>query len=196
MSIRSGYESIANPAEIEPILSRSASPAREDNIPFLQRVKQFDYHSYYQRHGLSAILISCILLFIFLLLGLATFLPSVHHRSSKLGLLQPPIHPGISSFSLQEGLTKCRSFDKAIIDNVNNTKRSINPRAPKNVQPVLLKNAVVWDGQGEILDNVDILMINGVIREVKPNIQAPPVGAKIIDVGGHIVSPGLVDMHT
>lgn len=195
MSIRSGYEAIPNPAETEPILNPSVSSVSNEDVPFLQRVKQFDYRSYYHKHGLSAILISCILLFIFLLLGLATFLPSIHHQSSKIGILQPPINPGISSFSLHQGLTKCREFNKAIIDNVNNSKRSINPRAPKDIQPIVLRNAVVWDGQGEILNNVDILMTNGVISEVKQNIQAP-ASAKIIDVGGHIVSPGLVDMHT
>ncbi|OAD01188.1 hypothetical protein MUCCIDRAFT_146514 [Mucor lusitanicus CBS 277.49] len=77
----------------------------------------------------------------------------------------------------------------------NAPKRTSNPRAPQNSQPIVLRNAVVWDGQGEILNHVDILMSNGVISQVKQNIQAP-ASAKIIDVGGHIVSPGIVDMHT
>ncbi|KAI8636160.1 hypothetical protein BD408DRAFT_356152 [Parasitella parasitica] len=103
--------------------------------------------------------------------------------------------PGISSTNFQEGLATCREIHHPKPSNVATHRRMSNPRVPKDSQPIVLRNVVVWDGQGEILDHVDVLMNNGIISEVKPNIQAP-ASAKIIDVKGHIVSPGIVDMHT
>ncbi|GAA5808409.1 hypothetical protein MFLAVUS_011382 [Mucor flavus] len=187
MSIRSGYESIRNPIETE------AEAEVTEQVSLLDRVKQFDYRSYYHKHSLSAIAVSCILFFVFLLIGLATFLPIIEHKTPKI-IFHSPVSPGISSSSLHQGLSKCREFNQAQTMGTNQV-RSFNPRAPKDIQSTLLKNAVVWDGQGDILPNVDILMTNGIITQVKQNIQAP-AGSKIIDVGGHIVSPGLVDMHT
>lgn len=187
MSIRSGYESIRNPIETE------AEAEVTEQGSLWDRVKQFDYRSCYHKHSLSAIVVSCILFFVFLLIGLATFLPIIEHKTPKI-IFHSPVSPGISSSTLHQGLSKCREFNQAQTMGTNQV-RSFNPRAPKDIQSTLLKNAVVWDGQGDILPNVDILMTNGIITQVKQNIQAP-AGSKIIDVGGHIVSPGLVDMHT
>lgn len=205
MSIRRGYEAIPNPTETESILNSSPSsssvsippssshsqlPRTVDDSTFLQRLK---HHINYHKHGLSALLVTSIILFLVLIFCLVTFLPNP--RKSFYGYIEPPIPPGISSHSLQQGLAKCRNIRKSIIQSTNKD-RSFNPRAPKDVQPVLFKNAIVWDGQGEILNNVDILLANGVIHQVKSSIQEHPANTKIIDVGGHIVSPGLVDMHT
>lgn len=194
-----------DPTETEPIIKSSTpSTSSVSNIPsqshsavttdstLLQRI---NHHFNYHKHGLSALFLGSIVLFLVLIFGLATFLPVVHSRRSFYGYIQPPVSPGLSIHSFQQGLSKCQSIKKSIIDSTNE-ERLINPRAPNDIPPILLKNAVVWDGEGEILNNVDILMMNGVISQVKQDIQEPPKGAKIIDVGGHIVSPGLVDMHT
>jgi hypothetical protein len=167
---------------------------QQEQSSLLQRIKRFDYRN---KQRLPLLVFTSIVLFIFLLISLAYWLPDIRHRTPQTEFIQPPITPGISSTALEEGLAKCQSI---VYHNNNNTtkpiiKRTLNPRAPSNVQLILLKNAVVWDGEGQILENVDILLSNGVISKVKQDIQAQyPV--KVIDVGGHIVSPGLVDMHT
>lgn len=199
MSIRSGYESIRNPNEPEQETGsqvRGVDPEAEAGTPFFKRVKEFDYRSYYQQHSLSAIAIACILSFIFLLIGLATFLPVIKHKPAKI-IFNPPLVPGISSISLQQGLMQCRALTPQHLLNTNKP-RTVNPRAPKDLQTVLIKNAVVWDGQGNVLEDMDILLSHGIIQQVKQNIQVPDDNGltKVIDVGGHIVSPGLVDMHT
>lgn len=194
MSSRRGYESI--PSEENEGGAESSQLNNVDtstsNKPFLQNIKEFNYRSYIQNHRLTIIASVVIGLFIVLFIGLATFLPSTQTKSSSY---LAPISPGITFESLQQGLDKCRDIKNADSIQPDNKRREKNPRAPQDVKPILLKNAIVWDGQGEILNQVDILMTNGVISQVKPNIQAPK-DTKIIDVLGHIVSPGIVDMHT
>ncbi|KAI9306236.1 hypothetical protein BJ944DRAFT_238927 [Cunninghamella echinulata] len=122
--------------------------------------------------------------------GLNFFLPSYksHH-----GWHSRPLHPGISYEAQKAGLEKCKAIKAPRVENIPSEDR-VNPRGI-GTQPVLLKNAVVWDGEGNVLDNVDILVKEGVIHKVKPDIKVDQ-GVKVIDVKGHIVSPGLVDMHT
>ncbi|KAF7730093.1 hypothetical protein EC973_003039 [Apophysomyces ossiformis] len=99
---------------------------------------------------------------------------------------------GISEMTMKEGLHKCQKI--AQTKTLPMTKKRRNPRVDK-VAPILLKNATVWDGQGEVLDGMDVLMEDGLIKDMRRQIQAAS-DVKVIDVKGHVVSPGLVDMHS
>lgn len=184
MSTQNGYSSIP---------TNNQEDERQRLPTLIERIKNFNYKTYAKKHHLPVAVSSAIVLFIVLLIGLATWLPDIKHKKN-VNPIEAPITPGISSIAFQQGLAKCQQI-RYESPKITTSKRKFNPRAPGNSQPIVLKNAVVWDGQGEILNHVDILMDNGVISQVKQNIQAP-ASAKIIDVGGHIVSPGLVDMHT
>lgn len=189
MPSQNGYNSIPENDE------QQAQQGEQLPSTVISRIKQFDYKTYARKHRLPVVVSTVIALFIILLMGLATWLPDIKHKETT-HLIQPPITPGISSSAFKQGLAKCQQIHSHYKASYTNTqKRTLNPRAPQDIQPIVLRNAVIWDGQGEILNHVDILMSNGVISQVKQNIQAP-VSAKIIDVGGHIVSPGIVDMHT
>ncbi|KAG0165678.1 hypothetical protein DFQ28_008568 [Apophysomyces sp. BC1034] len=112
---------------------------------------------------------------------------SVHpHHNVKV------VQAGISDITMQEGLLKCQNLHR--IKQFSEKKGRRNPRA-HHIAPVLLKNAVVWDGQGGVLNDVDILLEEGVIKDVRHQIQVAH-DVKVIDVKGHVVSPGLVDMHS
>ncbi|MGD2067075.1 MAG: hypothetical protein PVI57_00215, partial [Gemmatimonadota bacterium] len=50
-------------------------------------------------------------------------------------------------------------------------------------------------GAAQILENVDILIVDGVIREIGPDI-APREGVEVIDGRGMHAIPGLVDEHS
>jgi hypothetical protein len=107
-------------------------------------------------------------------------------------------HNTVSFLTLEAGRAKCEAIhnrrNKAA--NFPSEDRYYNPRAESTQEPILLKNAVVWDGQGNVLENVDIYIENGIIRQVEKNIQIDlNKKVKVINVTGHIVSPGLVDMH-
>ncbi|CEP11985.1 hypothetical protein [Parasitella parasitica] len=185
-----GYNSISSTTNNE------EGDAQERRFTSVQHLKDFNYRMCAKKYHLPVVVSSAIILFILLLVGLATWLPDIKHKN-ETHLIDTPITPGISYTAFHEGLAKCREIHRSKpSSNVTTTRgRTFNPRAPNDIQPVVLRNAVVWDGQGEILNHVDILMDNGIISQVTPNIQAP-ASAKIIDVGGHIVTPGIIDMHT
>jgi imidazolonepropionase-like amidohydrolase len=59
----------------------------------------------------------------------------------------------------------------------------------------LIRGATVLTGTGAKLDNADVLMANGKIEAVGPNLNAP-AGARVIDAKGRWVTPGLIDVHS
>ena len=53
----------------------------------------------------------------------------------------------------------------------------------------------VWTAAGEVLEGVDILIRDGVIREIGADIGAPG-GVTVVDGSGHTAIPGFVDEHS
>lgn len=65
-----------------------------------------------------------------------------------------------------------------------------------DTRPILLANARVVDPSRDLDQPGDVLIADGVIRDAGKNIRAAgvPEGAEVIDCGGNVVAPGLVDM--
>jgi imidazolonepropionase-like amidohydrolase len=59
----------------------------------------------------------------------------------------------------------------------------------------LIRGATVLTGTGTRLDSADVLIANGRIEAVGPNLSAP-AGARVIDANGKWVTPGLIDVHS
>jgi len=59
---------------------------------------------------------------------------------------------------------------------------------------LLIKNGRVIDPSQGLDDTLDLVVENGVIKEIGKGLKAP-VGAETIDASGKYVVPGLVDMH-
>jgi len=59
---------------------------------------------------------------------------------------------------------------------------------------LLIKNGRVIDPSQNIDDNLDVLIENGLIKEIGKKLAAPD-GAEIVDAAGTYVVPGLIDMH-
>lgn len=59
---------------------------------------------------------------------------------------------------------------------------------------LLIKGGRVIDPASDRDSQTDVLIEDGVIREVGPNLPAP-AGADVFDAAGHIVAPGFIDMH-
>ena len=65
----------------------------------------------------------------------------------------------------------------------------------KALQQVLITNVNVWDGTSDSLKNgVNVLVEDNLIKQVGKGIKAP--GAEVIDGGGRVLMPGLIEMHT
>src|SRR3954471_5205 len=61
--------------------------------------------------------------------------------------------------------------------------------------PTLIRGATILDGDGHQLDRGDILIADGVIKAVEPNLMTPD-GALVIDGTGKFVTPGIIDVHS
>jgi imidazolonepropionase-like amidohydrolase len=66
---------------------------------------------------------------------------------------------------------------------------------PLPSQPTLLRGATVFDGLGAEFANTDVLLIDGRISAVGPNLT-PPAGAQVVDASGRFVTPGIIDAHS
>jgi imidazolonepropionase-like amidohydrolase len=63
--------------------------------------------------------------------------------------------------------------------------------AEKQSKPVFISNATVHVGNGQVLQNASILIVDGKISQVGSNLTAP-AGAQTIDAQGKHVYPGLI----
>lgn len=68
------------------------------------------------------------------------------------------------------------------------------PQAVAQDAAIILRTSVALDGRGASLANVDLLVEHGRITNVAKAINVP--GARVIDLRGRTVLPGLIDVHT
>ncbi len=59
----------------------------------------------------------------------------------------------------------------------------------------LITGATILDGAGHRLENAGVLLRDGKVTAIGPNLAAP-AGATVIDAQGRWVTPGIVDIHT
>ena len=60
--------------------------------------------------------------------------------------------------------------------------------------PLLLRNGRIIDPANAVDASADLLIRDGLIDRIAAGIE-PPAGARVIDVAGMLVVPGLIDMH-
>ena len=61
--------------------------------------------------------------------------------------------------------------------------------------PTFIRGATIFDGDGHRLERGDILIADGVVKAVEPNLMVPD-GATVIDGTGKWVTPGIIDIHS
>ena len=65
----------------------------------------------------------------------------------------------------------------------------------KPTDVIVLKNATIYNGKGDILKNGIIIIQGGSIIAIGDKTEIIPKGAEIIDITGMFVTPGLIDAH-
>lgn len=60
---------------------------------------------------------------------------------------------------------------------------------------LLIKNATILTVTNGVISNGDVLIINGLIKQIGHNLVAPP-GTKVIEANGRYLMPGIIDTHT
>ncbi len=66
---------------------------------------------------------------------------------------------------------------------------------PAKADPVLIQNATVFTGTGEMLEAADVLIVDGRIERVGQGLRAPR-GATVVDATDRFVTPGIIDVHS
>ncbi|KAF9175819.1 hypothetical protein BGX21_007047 [Mortierella sp. AD011] len=102
---------------------------------------------------------------------------------------------GISADSFSYGLAKCNFINR---ENKHQypapESRRSNPRFVNGTLPTLFKNGYVFDGVSEAFKG-DVLVDRGLIVQIGSDIKAPN-NTVVVDLKGHILTPGIVDMHS
>ncbi|HEY6062557.1 MAG TPA: amidohydrolase, partial [Chitinophagaceae bacterium] len=63
--------------------------------------------------------------------------------------------------------------------------------AEKQKTPIVITNATIHTGTGEVLENASIVIVDGKITAVGKNVSVPP-GAEMVDAKGKQVYPGII----
>ncbi|RUS12837.1 hypothetical protein BC937DRAFT_86892 [Endogone sp. FLAS-F59071] len=109
--------------------------------------------------------------------------------------LLAPLAPGISPEAFEAGLKSCSKIRAERRVAQLSTERK-NHRAVKNAKTVWIRNAVVWDGVGNVHKGFDVVLKHGLVKSVEKGSKKPEGEVLEIDAKGHIVTPGLVDIHS
>jgi imidazolonepropionase-like amidohydrolase len=111
--------------------------------------------------------------------------PEIQFLAQRIGL-------NVSRRSVVAGIA-------ASIASLASSKRGHAQSTPARVphsQPVVFTNARVFDGTSAGLrDGLSVLVQDRRIRSVTPGNPAAPEGAQVIDCGGRVLMPGLIDVH-
>ncbi|KAG4443289.1 hypothetical protein IFR05_001233 [Cadophora sp. M221] len=103
--------------------------------------------------------------------------------------------------ALDEGLRKCQAdrtppIEYPVTTASSRTNARWNPSSGQN-ETVILRNATLFDGEKIFENTVDIVFKKGIIESVSDAGQSIVIpGAKVFDLEGKYVTPGLVDMHS
>ncbi|QDS74888.1 hypothetical protein FKW77_003653 [Venturia effusa] len=97
---------------------------------------------------------------------------------------------------LEAGLQKCAEFNAPPITYPTTGRKNSrwDPVVGQN-GTVVLRNVTLFDGDTILKSSVDIVFSQGVITDVESDVVIPH-GAKVLDLAGKWVTPGLVDMHS
>ena len=115
------------------------------------------------------------------------------HRKHYMHIKQS-IAPTLLAISVSIALSGCLQSEQ------QDPKVSINKNPyPSTYQPLpkqttLIKNTTVLFGNGERIDNADVLMTDGKISQVGKNLSG--AGAVEIDGTGKWLTPGVIDVHS
>ena len=93
------------------------------------------------------------------------------------------------------GLVACDKKAKQDINEADVTA-FISSYKPREVAPVLIENAHIYDGKGGEMENANILVENGRIVAVGNDIPELPDGIQRINAKGRYVTPGVIDVHS
>src|SRR5262249_7225604 len=74
--------------------------------------------------------------------------------------------------------------------------RPAGAQAPPSTPPIVFRNFLLFDGKSRTLrGGLRLVVENKLIKLIVSGDLAPPEGARVIDCGGRVMMPGLIDSH-
>ncbi len=83
-----------------------------------------------------------------------------------------------------------------IVPPVDGGKPTPAPAATSVALPLAIQHATIWTGAGKRIEDGTILLRGGRIESVGGPETAIPAGMKVVDAGGRVVTPGIIDVHS
>ena len=65
---------------------------------------------------------------------------------------------------------------------------------PLSSENIIIKNAIIFDGNGNKLENTEVHFSDGLIQAIGQDLVAE--GAEVIDASGKYLTPGIIDIHS
>ena len=65
---------------------------------------------------------------------------------------------------------------------------------PLSSENIIIKNAIIFDGNGNKLENTEVHFSDGLIQAIGQELVAE--GAEVIDASGKYLTPGIIDIHS
>lgn len=187
--VRDGQDAHGEGSSSSPLLS--SRKGKELNWhDRIRRAQHFARRNLYHILTLFTVAILLIVLLVYTLLPDSSVFPT-----KEVPSVPNAIQAGVSELTMEKGRIQCEAIQTRKREKNTPSESRTNPRAEATQQPILLRNAVVWDGQGNVLKHVDVYVEDGIIQKVEKDIKVKGSHVKVIDVAGHVVGPGLVDMH-
>ncbi|KAF9426206.1 hypothetical protein BGZ94_006821 [Podila epigama] len=130
---------------------------------------------------------------VFALLATTAYLLGVLPKDDSLKkIYYKPV--GTSASTFDDGVAKCEEISRRSKHPYPPPEsRTRNPRFVNGTRPTLFKNGHVYDGENEPFKG-DVLVDQGIIVHIGGEIKFFPKDTIVVDLKGHILTPGIVDM--
>ena len=122
----------------------------------------------------------------------------VHAISGRLVLIAVLVVGSVATLRAQDRAVDRRRFLKPGSQTTDDPRRVLIGNAPRGPEgAIVLTGGRVFDGTGAPVRELNVVIErNKITRLVAPGTANWPAGARIIDVKGMTVMPGLIDLHT
>lgn len=106
------------------------------------------------------------------------------------------VSAGISLNSFEYGLNKCQDTIDLSQAKTNTTRtRHRNPRRAPEATDILIQNGHIWLGD-RYLEGGDVYLKDGLIAAIGKGLKVDNKHVRVINAGGRVVTPGVIDMHS
>jgi imidazolonepropionase-like amidohydrolase len=116
--------------------------------------------------------------------------------SGRVGLNDGTVLPLTVTRLPKDAKNETKSTDRPLVSRVTMPNVAFGWESLPKRENLLVRNATIFtSGAAGVLQNADLLVVDGKIAQVGAGLAAP-AGARVIDATGKFVTPGIIDEHS